>query len=172
MMTNNFLIDLGYVFNGLGPKQSRFPMRLTHFRMVFGVRIFFGVYRRRESFFHGWWNMIWTIRVYHNYRCIRALLIRHCIVSRKKIMHNSLTPEKNNNLLMATTNDIRQFACQSRARSLVPGNKSRCSVSTPAWKPWWCSRSSWARFLALLDQIPDSWAKRCFGVEAVPAARA
>lgn len=99
---------------------------------------------------------------------LRALL-RHCIVSCKKHTQQPDTRKKNH--LMVTTNDIRPFACQSHARSLASGNKNRCSVTTPAWKQWWCSRSSWARFLALLDQIPNSWAKRCFGVQAVPTAQ-
>lgn len=149
------------------PSNPGFPWNLTHFRMVFGfVKI--GVNRRRESFFPWTWLEL-TMKVFYHYWCfVPYTQALYCLAQRNT--HNTLTPEKKNPL-MVTTNDIRQFVCQSHAHSLAPRNKNRCSVTTPAWKQWWCSRSSWARFLALLDQIPNSWAQRCFGVQTVPTVQ-
>lgn len=153
--------------NGLGPKQPRFPMKLDSFPNGFWVRKNWGKPKKGIIFPL---NMTWT----NNEGFLPLLVLRALysgtVLSRAK-KHTQHPDTRKKNPLMVTTNDIRQFVCQSHAHSLAPRNKNRCSVTTPAWKQWWCSRSSWARFLALLDQIPNSWAQRCFGVQTVPTVQ-
>ena len=162
MMTNNFLIALRYVSQWFGTQATQASHETWLISEWFLGSLFLGVNQRRESCFPWTWLEL-TIKVFYHYRCF----VPYSGTVKK---HTQQPDTRKKNPLMVTTNG-RQFACQSHARSLAPGNKNRCNVTTPAWKQWWCSRSSWARFLALLDQIPNSWAKRCFGVQAVPTVQ-